>query len=99
MNYPYRVLAPGEAGERLSVVEGFNRETPYVLHVGSNALRKNRPALLRIMALLNAQWNGKLVLAGEPLSADLKGTRNWFRGTRENCRSPETDQRGPGSTL
>jgi glycosyltransferase involved in cell wall biosynthesis len=72
LNYPYRVLSPSEAGDRLFPIKGLKPKTPYILHVGSNALRKNRPALLRIIALLKSQWNGVLVLAGEPLSVDLR---------------------------
>ena len=76
MNYPYRVLKREEIVSRLKEVPRLANLAggAYVLHVGSNALRKNRAALIRIMAILAGQWNGSLVLAGEGLSPELRKT-------------------------
>jgi glycosyltransferase involved in cell wall biosynthesis len=42
-----------------------------ILHVGSDLERKNRKLLLHMMHELPRSWEGKLVLAGEPLNIDL----------------------------
>lgn len=70
LNYRYEPLDRGQAEARLAkagidVVYGR-----YVLHVGSGLKRKNRPALLRSVALIREAWPGRIVFAGEPLSAE-----------------------------
>jgi glycosyltransferase involved in cell wall biosynthesis len=72
LNYPYRVLLPSEARSRIAGCLGRRLSAPFVLHVGSNLLRKNREAVLRIFALCKDKWDGSLVFAGEPLSESLK---------------------------
>jgi len=72
LNYPYRVLLPGEARARLAEYGALASGAPFVLHVGSNLLRKNRAGVLRIFARCQKQWSGLLVLAGEPLSDTLR---------------------------
>ncbi|MFN2621924.1 MAG: glycosyltransferase family 4 protein [Chthoniobacterales bacterium] len=72
LSYPYRVLAPAEAGERLAKISSFKSGTPFVLHVGSNLRRKNREGVLRIFARCKDKWNGSLVFAGDPLSDSLR---------------------------
>ena len=72
LNYPYRVLLPGEARARLAEHGALASGAPFVLHVGSNLLRKNRAGVLRIFARCQKQWNGLLVFAGEPLSDTLR---------------------------
>ena len=72
LNYPYRVLPPGEARSRLAGHGVLGSGSPFVLHVGSNLLRKNREGVLRIFARGKDQWNGLLVFAGEPLSDTLR---------------------------
>ena len=72
LNYPYRVLLPGEARARLAEHGALASGAPFVLHVGSNLLRKNRAGVLRIFARCQKQWNGSLVFAGEPLSDALR---------------------------
>ena len=69
LSYPYRQLAPGEARQRLA--EAFPT-APFVLHVGSNLVYKNREGVLRIFARCREQWNGLLVFAGERLSPALR---------------------------
>lgn len=42
-----------------------------ILHVGSDLERKNRKLLIYMMAELKRDWDGLLVLAGEPLNTEL----------------------------
>jgi glycosyltransferase involved in cell wall biosynthesis len=72
LNYPYRVLPPHEARALLAKHSALASRVPFVLHVGSNLLRKNRAGVLRIFAKCRDQWNGSLVFAGEPLSDELR---------------------------
>jgi glycosyltransferase involved in cell wall biosynthesis len=57
----------------LKVIDSFQelKGQNIILHVGSDLERKNRKLLLHIMHELSGSWEGKLVLAGEPLNADL----------------------------
>jgi glycosyltransferase involved in cell wall biosynthesis len=71
LSYPYRVLARDEAGARLAKITALQNGAPFVLHVGSNLRRKNRAGVLRIFARCRDRWNGLLVFAGDPLSAEL----------------------------
>ena len=70
LNYPYQKQPPETVRERLSGI--LNLERPFVLHVGSNLRRKNRAGLLRSFGLTKNDWNGQLVLAGDPLSDELR---------------------------
>ena len=72
LSYPYRKLSTDEAQARLARFSLLQPDTPFVLHVGSNLRRKNREGVLRIFARCEAQWNGLLVFAGEPLSGPLR---------------------------
>jgi glycosyltransferase involved in cell wall biosynthesis len=72
LNYPYRVLPRDEVDRRLAKFPALRTDTPFVLHVGSNLRRKNREAVLRIFAHCKDEWNGALVLAGNPLSDSLR---------------------------
>ncbi len=66
----YRDIGPEAARERLIRAgrEGLAGGSPWLLHVGSNQPRKNKPALLRALALrVAAGWDGRLVLAGPRL--------------------------------
>ena len=72
LSYPYRRLPAEEAHARLARFPMLGSGKPFVLHVGSNLRRKNREGVLRIFARCKEQWNGLLVLAGEPLSDTLR---------------------------
>jgi glycosyltransferase involved in cell wall biosynthesis len=72
LSYPYRKLSADEARARLARFSPLGTDTPFVVHVGSNLRRKNREGVLRIFARCEAQWNGLLVFAGEPLSDALR---------------------------
>jgi glycosyltransferase involved in cell wall biosynthesis len=71
LSYPYRVLPADEIHERLAKFPRLQGGAPFVLHVGSNLRRKNREGVLRIFALCQAQWSGRLVFAGDALSSEL----------------------------
>ena len=70
LNYPYGKQTPEIVRERLSAIP--NLKEPFVLHVGSNLRRKNREGLLRAFSLTKSDWNGQLVLAGDPLNDELR---------------------------
>ncbi len=69
LNYPYRRRDSQITRKLLAQIPGLSDDTPYVLNVGSNLRRKNREAAVRAVAGIAASWNGKLVFAGQPLSA------------------------------
>jgi glycosyltransferase involved in cell wall biosynthesis len=69
LNYSYRKQPPEVARERLNGILDLSR--PFVLHVGSNLRRKNREGVLRSFALTKNDWNGCLVLAGDPMNNEL----------------------------
>ena len=71
LNHPYRRLAPEEIARRLSAA-GFPRGLDFILHVGSNLARKNKPAVLEAAARAGAAFTGEIVFAGPPLSQELR---------------------------
>ncbi|HEY9870100.1 MAG TPA: glycosyltransferase family 1 protein [Candidatus Obscuribacterales bacterium] len=72
LNFPYRAMPEPEAAAALKDVAGLDSDRPFVLHVGSNERRKNRPAVMRIYARLAGLLPGQLVFAGEPLTPELR---------------------------
>jgi glycosyltransferase involved in cell wall biosynthesis len=72
LSYPYRMLPREEAWSRLAKIPALATKAQFVLHVGSNLVRKNREGVLRIFALGKRSWNGLLVFAGDPLSPSLR---------------------------
>jgi glycosyltransferase involved in cell wall biosynthesis len=72
LNYPYRKLEPEVARARLARVAGVDLDLPFVLHVGSNARRKNREGVLRIFSRCREKWNGQLIFAGDLLGPPLR---------------------------
>ncbi len=72
LNYPYRKLEPEVARARLAGVAGVDVDLPFVLHVGSNARRKNREGVLRIFSRCREKWNGRLMFAGDLLGPQLR---------------------------
>ena len=71
LNYPFRRLPEAEVSARLARIPDFNRDFPFVLHVGSNLRRKNRDGALRIFALCKEKWNARLVFVGDALTSEL----------------------------
>lgn len=72
LNYPYRVISEAEGRARLQPIAPELCDAPFILHVGSNLRRKNREALLRIFAAAAKRWNGRLVIAGDALTDELR---------------------------
>ena len=72
LSYPYQMLPPEEARGRLAKIPALAVDAQFVLHVGSNLSRKNREGVLRIFARCKDNWNGSLVVAGDPLSPSLR---------------------------
>jgi glycosyltransferase involved in cell wall biosynthesis len=69
LNYDYGAMSRDDAMAVLAR-SGIELEyRGYVLHVGSGLKRKNRAALLLSVAKIRDTWPGKIVFAGEPLSA------------------------------
>jgi glycosyltransferase involved in cell wall biosynthesis len=71
LNYPFHELPATEVSARLSKIPNFNRDVPFVLHVGSNLRRKNRDGALRIFARTKDKWTGQLVFVGDALTSEL----------------------------
>jgi glycosyltransferase involved in cell wall biosynthesis len=69
LNAPFSRLSAGETARRLAQFPGL-MDAPYVLHVGSSEMRKNRGGVLRTVALALPRWPGRVVFAGEPLNDD-----------------------------
>lgn len=73
LNQPLRPLSPAEARATVTAFDARLATASYLLHVGSNEVRKNKPAVLRIFARLRASgWDGLLVFCGAPLSPTLR---------------------------
>lgn len=70
LNYPYRELSRAEADHRLTAA-GLDPTMDYILHVGSNLARKNKPAVLAAAARAGNAFNGQIVFAGPAIPADL----------------------------
>jgi len=72
LNHPYKAIDRAVARQRLvSSGLGHLLERPYVLHVGTNAARKNRDGILRVIAASNGERNLRVVFAGKGPSAEL----------------------------
>ena len=69
LNFPYQKQSPEIVRKRLRGIVDPTR--PFVLHVGSNLRRKNREGVLRIFSKTKNDWDGRLVLAGDSMSAEL----------------------------
>jgi len=68
--YPFQRLSEDEVERRLTSLQALDR--PFVMHIGSNLMRKNREAVLRVFAHVAEQSDAQLVIAGQPLSTELK---------------------------
>ena len=76
LNFDYGPVPPELARKQLAAAPKFDVDLPFVLHVGSNAPRKNRAGVLRIFAKCKDQWNGRLVFAGAALDKQLRALAN-----------------------
>lgn len=71
LNHPYRRLAPAETSRRLAAM-GFSQNADFILHVGSNLNRKNKPAVLHAAAKAGSAFTGEIVFAGPALTNELR---------------------------
>jgi len=69
LNYPFRPLDGTEIDRRLAGLPAISE--PFVLHVGSNLVRKNRAGALRIFATASEGTSLRMLFAGARLSPDL----------------------------
>lgn len=62
-----------EANQSIPLLQkmGININDPFLLHVGSSELRKNRKLLLHMVHNLKGKWHGKICFAGKPLEEDM----------------------------
>ena len=67
LNYPFAPLAADEVIRRLASLPEV--QGPFILHVGSSLMRKNREGVLRIFAKAAEGTDMQLVFAGEALHA------------------------------
>lgn len=72
LNYPYRIIPRVECLRRLQACPGLDPSRPFLLHVGSNLPRKNKPTLLKAFAKIPTGVAHQLVLAGPPLPDELR---------------------------
>lgn len=91
LSYPYQLLPPDEARARLAKVPLLAAGAPFVLHVGSNLVRKNRAGVLRIFARCKDNWDGLLVFAGDPLSPLLRSLATELGITDRIAEVPNAD--------
>jgi len=83
LNAPFGPVPATELVARLAKFPGL-LDQPYVLHVGSGLIRKNRAGVLRSFALARSRWAGRLVFAGEPLNESEKMVMQELRLTAES---------------
>jgi glycosyltransferase involved in cell wall biosynthesis len=69
-NAEFRPLLPAEYKAILQQV-GIVAPTPFLLHVGSSLVRKNRCMLLEMVHILDRRWMGNICFAGEALDEVL----------------------------
>lgn len=69
-NSKFNVLPANESKSIISAAQ-VDPDVPYILHVGSSLVRKNRKLLLDMVAYLGNQWKGRICFAGEALDDDL----------------------------
>jgi glycosyltransferase involved in cell wall biosynthesis len=62
---------PKKEAEILLMRTGNKFNKPFLLHVGSRLVRKNRKLLLDMVALVGDQWDGNICYAGEPIDEEL----------------------------
>jgi glycosyltransferase involved in cell wall biosynthesis len=53
------------------ILKSIGIEKPYILHIGSNLLRKNRKSLLDMIHHLENNYNGNLCFAGQNIDEEL----------------------------
>jgi glycosyltransferase involved in cell wall biosynthesis len=69
-NSKFRIIGLSEQQTQLARA-GMDPKVSYILHVGSNSLRKNRKLLIEMLKALKGKWNGKVCFAGDPIDDSL----------------------------
>jgi glycosyltransferase involved in cell wall biosynthesis len=72
LHHPYRRIARDEALARLGTAAGVPWMKPFLLHVGSNLPRKNKPGVLRVFAQAAGDWPGNLVFCGAEIPPEVR---------------------------
>ncbi len=67
LNAPFAPVLEEISKSRLEKFPGL-LDNPFILHVGSSLMRKNRVGVMRALAIAQARWPGRVVFAGEPLN-------------------------------
>ncbi|HVU23818.1 MAG TPA: glycosyltransferase family 1 protein [Opitutus sp.] len=73
LNRAWRPLTAAEALARLAALPAVPWDQPFLLHVGSNLRRKNKAAIIRVLARLRDRWPGHVVFCGGGFPAELEG--------------------------
>lgn len=69
-NAPFLPMEKEEYIEHLNEL-GLNPKVPFILHVGSALIRKNRKQLLQMVSFLGTRWDGVICFAGKPIDSQL----------------------------
>ncbi len=69
LNHPFEPLPADEVNRRLAALPQL--QGPFILHVGSSQIRKNREGVLRVFAQAAEGTTLQLVFAGQPLNEGL----------------------------
>lgn len=69
-NADFKPMLPPKRDELLRSVK-LDPHTPFILHVGSDQLRKNRKMLIDMTSVLGNKWNGVICYAGQAVSEEL----------------------------
>jgi len=69
-NGKFGTMVPAEQHAQLTKA-GVDPSVPFILHVGSNSLRKNRELLVEMLKVLRTEWNGKVCFAGDQVDDSL----------------------------
>lgn len=70
LNAPYYKMADESVSIQLTK-NNISTDIPYILHVGSSLLRKNRMLILRMLVYLENNFTGKVVFAGSPVDKEM----------------------------
>jgi glycosyltransferase involved in cell wall biosynthesis len=69
-NADFRMMSLPERQTQLAMA-GLDANISYILHVGSNSVRKNRKLLVAMLKALKGVWKGKICFAGDPVDDSL----------------------------
>jgi len=67
-----------EKAEILLKKKNVKFDQPFLLHVGSGLIRKNRKLLVDMIKILDSKWNGNICFAGEDIDEELRAYAKSF---------------------